>query len=114
LFLFALIFQTNREFKDSIISYQHALRVTPKNSLCWEELAEAYSGEGQYMAALKSYIRASELDPTNQIIQYQLAQTQLIIGMRMEAINGLEQIVGNIEQNKEMNPNEKSGNAAIN
>ncbi|EFC41047.1 predicted protein [Naegleria gruberi] len=54
--------QSQNLLDESILSFQHALRVSPLHALCWEGLGESYKQEGKYLAALKAFSRAVELD----------------------------------------------------
>lgn len=46
-----------------ILSLQAALRADPKDFNCWESLGEAYLSRGGDTTALKSFTKASELNP---------------------------------------------------
>lgn len=56
--------QSQNLLDQSILSFQHALRVSPQDALCWEGLGESYKREGKYLAALKAFSRAIEINPT--------------------------------------------------
>ncbi|KAG2386234.1 hypothetical protein C9374_002680 [Naegleria lovaniensis] len=56
--------QSQNLLDQSIHSFQHALRVSPQDALCWEGLGESYKREGKYLAALKAFSRAIEINPT--------------------------------------------------
>jgi superkiller protein 3 len=80
------------EYADAVISYQNALRGRPRDATGWEELGEAYNAQGKYIAGLKALTRAVELRPTS-AARYQLASTQLLLGLRTEAVTTLRALV---------------------
>ncbi len=85
----------NSLLRRSVTAYQNALRSRPHDPACWEELAQAYNGFGQFMAALKSLTHAIQLDPDSaeaDVRRYQLASTELSLGMADEAIGLLSQL----------------------
>ncbi|ORX98234.1 TPR-like protein [Basidiobolus meristosporus CBS 931.73] len=100
-----MITPTNHEFLkskenyiDAIGCFQIALRTDVKNYACWEGLAESYVLEGRYMAALKAFKRASELDPTATYPYLQIAFINQKIGLYSEAITQYEKTLGEILQ----------------
>ncbi|CAO2593153.1 Tetratricopeptide repeat protein 37 [Lemmus lemmus] len=69
-----------------LLSLQAALRADPKDYNCWESLGEAYLSRGGYMTALKSFTRASELNPDSTYSVFKVAAIQQILGRYAEAI----------------------------
>ncbi|GAB1298393.1 Tetratricopeptide repeat domain 37 [Apodemus speciosus] len=63
-----------------------ALRADPKDCNCWESLGEAYLSRGGYTTALKSFTRASELNPDSTYSVFKVAAIQQILGRYSEAI----------------------------
>ncbi|CAG8702318.1 7155_t:CDS:2, partial [Cetraspora pellucida] len=60
-------------YSEAITDFQTALRTDTKDIRCWEGLAEAYRHEGRYMASLKAFLRATELDPSSVYAHYKIA-----------------------------------------
>lgn len=70
-----------------------ALRADPKDSNCWECLGEAYLSRGGYTTALKSFMKASELNPNSIYSAYKIASIKQILGTFKEAATEYQQIV---------------------
>ncbi|KAM4808860.1 superkiller complex protein 3 [Rhinophrynus dorsalis] len=70
-----------------------ALRADPKDSNCWECLGEAYLSRGGYTTALKSFMKASELNPDSIYSVYKIASIKQILGTYKEAVNEYQQII---------------------
>ena len=97
-----------KEIGAAIVSYQNALRIEDQSRLaaqCWQELAQCYNAEGQFIAAYKSIAKCVELsaittvagqeqDPaalrTHELNMFLLAKSQLSLGGTGEAIASLE------------------------
>jgi tetratricopeptide (TPR) repeat protein len=71
---------------DAIPSFQNALRADASDVLSWEGLAESYLKEGRYTAAMKAFVRARELAPSNVYTSYQVAVVKQKLGLLEEAI----------------------------
>ncbi|RUP47706.1 hypothetical protein BC936DRAFT_145426 [Jimgerdemannia flammicorona] len=71
---------------DAITDFQTALRTDTKDINCWEGLAEAYQHEGRYMASMRAFSRAKELDPTSVHVNYQIALVKHKLGLLDEAV----------------------------
>lgn len=67
-------------------SLQAALRADPKDFNCWESLGEAYLSRGGYTTALKSFTKASELNPESTYSVFKVAAIQQILGKYKEAV----------------------------
>jgi superkiller protein 3 len=52
------------EFEQSLTSFLSIIRDDPKDSKCWEGLGYVYEKQGKYLASLKAFNRAIELDPS--------------------------------------------------
>ncbi|KAI9105448.1 hypothetical protein DFS34DRAFT_574925 [Phlyctochytrium arcticum] len=66
--------------------FQNALRIATRNPRCWEGLGVAYAEEGKYMAALKAYGRAVELQPESPQLYFQIAKIKQKLGLFGEAV----------------------------
>lgn len=54
---------------------------------CWLQLAIAYRGAGKHVAALKTLLRVTELDPSSWHARYLIADIQRQIGLYEEALS---------------------------
>ncbi|KAM4050000.1 superkiller complex protein 3 isoform 2-T3 [Anomaloglossus baeobatrachus] len=70
-----------------------ALRADPKDPTCWECLGEAYLSRGGYSTALKSFMKASELNPDSIYSAYKIASIKQILGTYTEAVTEYQHIV---------------------
>lgn len=75
------------------LSLQAALRADPKDCNCWESLGEAYLSRGGYTTALKSFMKASELNPDSTYSVFKVAAIQQILGRYSEAIAQYQLII---------------------
>ena len=71
--LLTWLVQNRRNFTAAINSLQVALRADEKDAPSWTRLGEAYLLSGRHTAALKSFMHAKELDPSNWTIDYFVA-----------------------------------------
>ncbi|XP_054254342.1 SKI3 subunit of superkiller complex protein isoform X3 [Indicator indicator] len=76
---------------------QAALRADPKDANCWECLGEAYLNRGSYMTALKSFRKASELNPELTYSFYQAAAIEQALGKYQSAIAAYQEILKKTE-----------------
>ncbi|ORY41579.1 TPR-like protein [Rhizoclosmatium globosum] len=76
----------SNDFVDSITYFQTSLRLDTKSVASWEGLGESYAEEGKYMAALKAFKRAFELDPTRLFSVYQSGHIKMKLGLQKDAI----------------------------
>lgn len=74
------------QHSQAVADLQAALRADPKDCNCWESLGEAYLSRGGYTTALKSFIKASELNPESTYSVFKVAAIQQILGKYKEAI----------------------------
>ncbi|KAJ3028113.1 UNVERIFIED_CONTAM: Tetratricopeptide repeat protein 37 [Siphonaria sp. JEL0065] len=87
----------NNEFQESINYFQSSLRLDTKSVASWEGLGEAYGEEGKYMAALKAFTRAFELDPTSLFSVYQSAQIKFKLGLYTDAITDFKTVKQHVD-----------------
>ncbi|RMC17980.1 hypothetical protein DUI87_04854 [Hirundo rustica rustica] len=81
----------------AVADLQAALRADPKDSNCWESLGEAYLNRGSYSTALKSFRKASELNPGLVYSIYKAAALEQILGKYENAIATYQQILKKTE-----------------
>ncbi|NXF52421.1 TTC37 protein, partial [Oceanites oceanicus] len=81
----------------AVADLQAALRADPKDSNCWESLGEAYLSRGSYSTALKSFRKASELNPGLVYSVYRAAAVEQILGKYENAIATYQQILKKTE-----------------
>lgn len=81
-----------------IFSLQAALRADPKDPNCWESLGEAYLSRGSYATALKSFRRATELNPELVYSVYKAAAVEQILGKYENAIATYHEILKTTEE----------------
>uniref|UniRef100_A0A8B9YVR2 Tetratricopeptide repeat domain 37 n=1 Tax=Buteo japonicus TaxID=224669 RepID=A0A8B9YVR2_9AVES len=81
----------------AVADLQAALRADPKDSNCWESLGEAYLSRGSYSTALKSFRKASELNPELMYSIYRAAAVEQILGKYENAIATYQQILKKTE-----------------
>ncbi|KFQ89523.1 Tetratricopeptide repeat protein 37, partial [Phoenicopterus ruber ruber] len=82
----------------AVADLQAALRADPKDSNCWESLGEAYLSRGSYSTALKSFRKASELNPGLVYSIYKAAAVEQILGKYENAIATYQQILKTTEE----------------
>ncbi|KAI8140771.1 hypothetical protein BJV82DRAFT_621045 [Fennellomyces sp. T-0311] len=78
---------TNK-YSEAITCFQKALRRDTSDLRCWEGLAEAYAHEGRFVAALKAFGRATDLDPSSVHANYEKSLVKQKIGLLDEAVQG--------------------------
>ncbi|XP_031216549.1 tetratricopeptide repeat protein 37 isoform X2 [Mastomys coucha] len=81
------------QHSQAVADLQAALRADPKDCNCWESLGEAYLSRGGYTTALKSFTRASELNPDSTYSVFKVAAIQQILGRYSEAIAQYQLII---------------------
>lgn len=81
------------QHSQAVADLQAALRADPKDCNCWEALGEAYLSRGGYTTALKSFTRASELNPDSTYSVFKVAAIQQILGRYTEAITQYQLII---------------------
>ncbi|CEJ03839.1 hypothetical protein RMCBS344292_17814 [Rhizopus microsporus] len=75
-----------KSYNDAISCFQKALRADTSDVRCWEGLAEAYSRAGRFVAALKAFGRAIQLNPRSIHANNERAYVQQKIGSLDDAI----------------------------
>ena len=91
----------NQEYAKSIVSFQSALRSSPRDYHSWVGLGESYHNSGRYVAATKAFEHAQKLegDPESRDIgqkwftEYMLANVQRELGAFEGAISRYEDIL---------------------
>ncbi|XP_073933157.1 superkiller complex protein 3 [Castor canadensis] len=81
------------QHSQAVADLQAALRADPKDFNCWESLGEAYLSRGSYTTALKSFTKASELNPESTYSVFKVAAIQQILGKYKEAIAQYQLII---------------------
>ncbi|XP_023800448.1 tetratricopeptide repeat protein 37 isoform X2 [Cyanistes caeruleus] len=81
----------------AVVDLQAAIRADPKDSNCWESLGEAYMNRGSYSTALKSFRKASELNPELVYSIYRAAALEQILGKYESAIATYQEILKKTE-----------------
>ncbi|XP_053442391.1 SKI3 subunit of superkiller complex protein [Nycticebus coucang] len=81
----------------AVADLQAALRADPKDSNCWESLGEAYLSRGGYTTALKSFTKASELNPESTYSVFKVAAIQQVLGKYKEAVAQYQLIIKKTE-----------------
>ncbi|NXP43609.1 TTC37 protein, partial [Heliornis fulica] len=84
--------RTEQPFQ-AVADFQAAIRADPKDSNCWECLGEAYFSRGSYSTALKSFRKASELNPGLTYSICKAATVEQIQGKYAAAIATYQQIL---------------------
>lgn len=82
----------------AVADLQAALRADRMDPNCWESLGEAYVSRGSYAAALKSFRKASELNPDHVYSIYRAAAVEQILGKYENAIVTYQQILEKTEE----------------
>ncbi|XP_054993205.1 SKI3 subunit of superkiller complex protein [Sorex araneus] len=77
----------------AVADLQAALRADPKDFNCWESLGEAYLSRGGYTTALKSFTKASELNPESTYSVFKVAAIQQVLGKYKEAVAQYQLII---------------------
>ncbi|NXS94416.1 TTC37 protein, partial [Jacana jacana] len=77
----------------AVADLQAAVRADPMDAICWESLGEAYLSRGSYSTALKSFRKASELNPGLVYSIYKAAEVEQILGKYENAIATYQQIL---------------------
>jgi superkiller protein 3 len=85
--------QTRKNYSEAIQALQVALRADPDDQVSWLRLGEAYSKGGRHAAAMKSLIRARELQPDDWICSYLIGGVQRQLGQCQEAIDTFQAIL---------------------
>nr|XP_020728727.1 tetratricopeptide repeat protein 37 [Odocoileus virginianus texanus] len=85
------------QHSQAVADLQAALRADPKDFNCWESLGEAYLSRGGYTTALKSFTKASELNPESTYSVFKVAAIQQTLGKYKEAVAQYQLIINKKE-----------------
>ncbi|XP_028919257.1 tetratricopeptide repeat protein 37 [Ornithorhynchus anatinus] len=85
------------QHSQAVADLQAALRADPKDYNCWESLGEAYLSRGGYTTALKSFTKASDLNPESTYSVFKVAAIQQVLGKYKEAVAQYRQILKKAE-----------------
>lgn len=85
-------------YSESIVSFQHALRISPNDYHCWVGLGESYHNSGRYIAASGAFNRAESINhglPPDQtwFAKYMLANVQRELGAFEEAVRAYNSVL---------------------
>lgn len=83
-------------YPEVVTCFQNALRGDPKHASVWEQLAETYYGMGKYMASVRSFEKAIELDPalpTRLVREFMLAKTLLTVGLTHRCVSTIRAVL---------------------
>ena len=88
------------QYSLSIVSFQHALRISPNNYHCWVGLGESYHNSGRHVAASRAFLKAESIDhglsaDETWFAQYMLANVQRELGNYEEAVKAYEVVLAN-------------------
>ena len=91
----------NREYSKSIVSFQSALRSSPESYHSWVGLGESYHNSGRYIAAIKAFEHAQQLEESlkddkvkdNWFTEYMLANVKRELGRYDDAIAGYREVL---------------------
>jgi tetratricopeptide (TPR) repeat protein len=96
-YLYALAGQVKSEyFKDhasSIVSYKSAIILEPNRSDFFSGMGLAYYRMSNMKDALSSFLMASELDPSDSVVKYNIACVYALLGKADEALAALSEAV---------------------
>lgn len=86
------------QYSLSIVSFQHALRISPNDYHCWIGLGESYHNSGRHVAALRAFHKGESIDhrlPADEtwFAKYMLANVQRELGEYEEAIKAYEKVL---------------------
>ena len=81
----------NQTYAKSIVSFQWALRTSPRDRHCWLGLGESYHNSGRYIAASKTFEHAQQLEGVSEsdsswFCDYMLANVKRELGEYDDAI----------------------------
>ncbi|KAI9489583.1 hypothetical protein BDB00DRAFT_842592 [Zychaea mexicana] len=93
----------SNQYAEAITCFQKALRCDTSDLRCWEGLAEAYAHEGRFVAAIKAFGRATDLDPSSVHANYEKALVKQKIGLLDEAVEGFNTTLELAEQQNQPN-----------
>lgn len=92
----------NQDYPKSIVSFQSALRISPKDYYSWVGLGESYQNSGRYIAATRTFEQAQKLEQEidSEVLgdtwfsKYMLANVKRELGEYDAAITGYKEVLG--------------------
>ncbi|KAL8720110.1 MAG: hypothetical protein Q9225_002986 [Loekoesia sp. 1 TL-2023] len=92
----------NQDYPKSIVSFQSALRISPKDYYSWVGLGESYQNSGRYVAATRAFEQAQKLEQElgSEVLgdtwfsKYMLANVKRELGEYDAAITGYKEVLG--------------------
>ncbi|XP_065837280.1 tetratricopeptide repeat protein 37-like [Oscarella lobularis] len=81
------------QYNEAVVSFQSVTKADPKNKESWERLGDAYEGRGAYAAAIKAFMKASELDSNCLYCLYRIATLKRIMDEPREAVEDFQKIL---------------------
>ncbi|KAB0804312.1 hypothetical protein PPYR_01282 [Photinus pyralis] len=88
-----LNFLEQEDYTNATDTLRCVVRANPNDSYCWESLADAYMARGAYTSALKSYQKATEIQPKSLYPLLQVANIKKKLGDFVEAHCDYESIL---------------------
>lgn len=85
--------QSNGRLDEALIAFQHALRFDSSDSMCWLGYAETMSRQGKFLASVKAYSKAYELDNSLTYALCQMAYIKSLLSDLTEAAQLFEQTI---------------------
>ncbi|KAL8776330.1 MAG: hypothetical protein Q9213_008314 [Squamulea squamosa] len=90
-----------QDYSSSIVSFQSALRISPKDYYSWVGLGESYHNSGRYIAATRAFEQAQKLEKEidakvlgdTWFSKYMLANVKRELGEFQEAIDGYKEVL---------------------
>ena len=79
-------FLTDKGYEEAINAYQNVIRFLPDYYEAWEGLGIAYKELGKYMASVKAFQKALEINSISFISRFYLGSVYQLIGMNNEAL----------------------------
>ncbi|XP_062516907.1 tetratricopeptide repeat protein 37-like isoform X2 [Corticium candelabrum] len=81
------------EIGEAISSFRTVVKADPEDRQGWECLGDAYLQRGGYIAALKAFTRAAQLDETSVYCVYRIAAIKQAVGLLNNAVDEYEIIL---------------------
>ncbi|KAH8928325.1 hypothetical protein BT69DRAFT_1329743 [Atractiella rhizophila] len=82
-----------KRYNEASVAFQSVLRVTPTDAHTWLKLGISYRHSGKFVAALKSFGRAIELDSLRWYAKFCIGETQRYMGLLDSSIATFEEVV---------------------
>lgn len=88
-----LIYTKRKQHDEAIVCFQNGLRGDTSISHHWECLAEAYFEKGSYQSALKSFVKAVELDTSSSYCKFRIAKIKQMLKMDADAVDDYKKLL---------------------